>query len=338
MATFSQAQGPIAITTPLGQDALLLTDLEGREVVSELFHLRLDLLASKETPVPFEKIVGESVTVAVWLPDGGKRYFNGIVSSFTQGQRDDTFTHFRAEVVPRLWLLTKNAESRVFQDLSVPDILKEVLAGITVKFELFEHYDLRNYCVQYRESDFAFVSRLMEEEGIYYFFQHAEGSHTMIVSDAPFLHPDLPGQPTVDFEGVVGSGATRDAGHRLGEDPGTAGREVLAPRSLLRVARRDARCEAIDQRQRDKPGTVTHKLSLGGNDKLEIYDYPGGYAQRFDGIDRSGGERPAELKKIFAATTSGPSGSGWSRNQPSASRIQGASALPPFRSRDMSSL
>ena len=83
--------------------------------------------------------------------------------------------HFRAELVPKLWLLTKKVQSRIFQHLSVPDILHQVLAGLDVTYEILATYYQRDYCVQYRESDFDFASRLMEEEGIYYFFKHSDG-------------------------------------------------------------------------------------------------------------------------------------------------------------------
>src|SRR5205823_6132971 len=98
------------------------------------------------------------------------RYFNGISSRISQGPRDNTFTEYRIEIVPRFWLLTLRAQSRIFQQIAVPDILKKVLAGLDVSYELRGKYDPRDYCVQYRETDFNFASRLMEEEGIYYFF------------------------------------------------------------------------------------------------------------------------------------------------------------------------
>src|SRR5262249_33706577 len=149
----------------------------GREAISELFRFRLDLLAENRTPVAFERIVGQTVTVTVALPDGGKRYFHGLVNRFGQGKRDATFTRFRADIVPRFWLWTRRVQSRIFQHVTIPDILKQVLAGLHVKFELRGAYRPRDYCVQYRESDFAFASRLMEEEGIFYYFTHTDGDH-----------------------------------------------------------------------------------------------------------------------------------------------------------------
>src|SRR6201999_4532789 len=96
------------------------------------------------------------------------RHFSGIYSRFTQSARDNTFTSYRAEVVPELWLLTKKAQSRIFQQIPVPEILKQVLAGLDDSYQLTGTSNSRDYSVQYRETDFSFASRLMEEEGIYY--------------------------------------------------------------------------------------------------------------------------------------------------------------------------
>ena len=119
MASYSQANRPMAITTPLGPDALLLTGLSGHEGVSELFRFEMQLLAERSRPVAFEKVLGQSATVELELPGGGKRHINGIVSRLRQGRRDEDFIHYRAELVPRLWLLTRKVRSRVFQHLTV---------------------------------------------------------------------------------------------------------------------------------------------------------------------------------------------------------------------------
>ena len=232
------------------------------------------------------------------LLDDSKRYFNGIVNRFSQGARDETFNHFRADIVPKFWLLTKKVRSRIFQHLSVPDILNQVLVGFDVSYEMTGTYYQRDYCVQYRESDFDFASRLMEEEGIYYFFNHSDGNHQMMVSDNTTKHPTVSGQSTAIYEVAIGRCADRYAGHRLGKNSGTALRRMHAVGPLLRAAR------PIIWKPRKRPssrvpvGKVVHKLNLA-NDTLEIYDYPGRYAQRFDGIDPSGGDRPSDIAHIF---------------------------------------
>jgi type VI secretion system secreted protein VgrG len=168
MASYTQANRLMAVTTPLGKDAALFIGLQGREATSELFHFTLDLLAPKESPVAFDKILGQPVTAKLALAGGAARFMSGLVSRFSQGPRDTDFTHFRAEVVPQFWLCTKKVQSRTLQHLTVPDILKKVLTGLNIKWEIKGRYHPRDYFVQYRESDFAFASRLMEEESISY--------------------------------------------------------------------------------------------------------------------------------------------------------------------------
>src|SRR5262245_30024301 len=157
----------MTVKTPLGPDALLLVAFSGQEAISRLFSYRLELVAPNQVDVAFDKLLAQKVTVSVELPQNQKRHFNGIVKRCSQGSRDDTFTTYLIELVPQLWLLTKNFQSRIFQHKTVPDILKEVLKGVDPKFEIQGAFEPREYCVQYRESDFHFASRLMEEEGIY---------------------------------------------------------------------------------------------------------------------------------------------------------------------------
>jgi type VI secretion system secreted protein VgrG len=210
---YTQANRALAITTPLGPDALLLEKITGTEAISELFRFNVDVLAEKGTAVPFEGLLGQPVNMVIRRRDGVPvRYFGGIVSRVTQGPRvhgpeKDLFTRFELEVVPQLWLLTRNRQFRIFQSLSVPDILKKTLHEVwqmgadDVSFAGIQGtYYPRDYCVQYNESDFAFVSRLMEEEGIYYFFKHTDQGHQMILADDSRHHPDLPTHGTLHYE------------------------------------------------------------------------------------------------------------------------------------------
>ena len=130
MSTYTQAHRPLAIKTPLGIDVLLLTGIRGHETISQLFNFQLDLLAKSQNEIRFDRVVGQNVTVEMRLANEEKRYFNGLVKRFSQGARDEVFVHFRAELVPKLWLLTKKIRSRIFQHLSVPDILRQVLNGL----------------------------------------------------------------------------------------------------------------------------------------------------------------------------------------------------------------
>src|SRR5580658_85793 len=151
MPTYTQTDRPLIVTTPLGQDVLLLTGFHGHEGISQLFSFELEMLAERGAEIHFDKILGQSVTVELRLFNGDKRYFNGLVKRFSQGGRDEFFVKFRAEVVPRLWLLTKKVQCRIFQHLSVPDILRQLFTGLDVGYEFAGTYYPRDYCVQYRE-------------------------------------------------------------------------------------------------------------------------------------------------------------------------------------------
>jgi len=205
---YSQDHRLIAVDTPLGKDVLLLQELTGIEGISSLFSYELNLLAYENESIVFKDIVGQKVTITLHLPDGTPRYINGYVSRFTQGETDKrSFTHYHAQVVPWLWFLTRQADCRIFQNLAVPDILSQV-------FNLFEFKDFRlslknsypqlEYCVQYRETSFNFVSRLMEEFGIFYYFDHStQGKHTMVLADQSNTLPACPSSP-VSYDTQVG--------------------------------------------------------------------------------------------------------------------------------------
>ena len=298
MPDYTQDERELSITTPLGKDFLLLIGLHGREAISELFTFQLDLLAELTTKIAFDKLVGQKATVQLLLPDGKKRYFDGILRRVSQGPRDEDFVRYHAELVPKLWLLTKKVRSRIFQQMSVPDILHKVLTGLNVSYKLSASYYPRDYCVQYRESDFQFASRLMEEEGIYYFFDHTHDDHQLVLSDEPMQHPPVPQQSTVIYDELSG-GVRNDLRITAWEKS----QELRSGEYTLWDHCFELPGKNLEAKEKTiasvNVGKVTHKLSVGGNDQLEIYDYPGGYAQRFDGVNRSGANQPQSLHDVF---------------------------------------
>ena len=192
--TYNQENRLIGIDTPLGTDVLLLQGFTGREGISRLFRFDLDLASEKDS-ISFKDIIGQKVTIRVTLADNTPRYFNGFVSRFAQSGSDERFTHYQMEVVPWLWFLTRIADCRIFQEKTIPDIIEEVFksCGFTdFKLSLTATYDQREYCVQYRETDFNFVSRLMEQYGIFYFFEHENGKHTLVLADSESAHQPCP--------------------------------------------------------------------------------------------------------------------------------------------------
>lgn len=304
MPKYSQANRSLSVTTPLGTDVLLLQRVTGVEAVSRPFCFNVEMLAESTAKVKFESILGQSVTVAMVMPaDGSKRYINGIVSRFSQGERrpsaygDATFTCYSAELVPKFWTLTRIHQSRIFQQLSVPDVLKKVLTGIKVTYQLQGRYLPRDYCVQYRESDFAFASRLMEEEGIFYFFTHSDGSHQMVVADTQQSFADVPGPSSLIYETIEGGTRTEDRVHRWQKSQTVRSGRYRLWDSCFELPGKNL--ESVKPTLGSvQVGTVTHNLTAGNGD-LEIYDYPGGYAQRFDGVSPGGGDRSSDVQDIF---------------------------------------
>lgn len=299
MSSETQKNRPLSIKTPLGTDKLLLIGLSGTEGLSELFGFHMDVLAANDVDVAFDKLLGQKVTATLLLPKGGKRYFSGICSRVAQGHREADFTSYQLEIVPQLWLHTRRAQSRIFQHKSVPDILKKVLEGLDVTYELQGSFKPRDFCVQYRETDFNFANRLMEEEGIYYFFKHTADAHKMVVANTPQSHSEIPEGSKITFE-------TLDAEHLREEDRIYSWEKTQELRSGKYVLWDHSFELPHKHLEAEKPildsvsvGKVNHKLKLNMSEKLEIYDYPGEYAQRFDGIDSGGGDRAADLQNIF---------------------------------------
>lgn len=185
---FSQGNQYLSISTPLGTDKLILRSLRGEESLSSLFHYRVSMIADSDA-IDFDQLIGKAVTITITLGNGSsKRYINAIVASIalTHVDERDNVAHYEADLRPWLWMLTHSGDCRIFQNLSVPDIVEKVCGGAgytTIRKSLNSTHAAREYCVQYRETDHNFVSRLLEEEGIFYFFEHANGKHTLVLGD-----------------------------------------------------------------------------------------------------------------------------------------------------------
>ncbi|MDQ3950966.1 MAG: type VI secretion system tip protein VgrG, partial [Gemmatimonadota bacterium] len=184
--SFTQVGRPFTVTTPLGADKLLLERFTGEEGVSAPFHFTLDMV-SKSNNVSADALVRQPISINMELSDGGSRVIHGRVSRFVQLGSADGLTSYRADMVPWLWFLSLSSDCRIFQKLSVVEIIKKVFdenGFPDYQIKCVKSYPKREYCVQYRESHLDFVSRLMEEEGIFYFFEHSGSKHTMIIADA----------------------------------------------------------------------------------------------------------------------------------------------------------
>ncbi|NJD08646.1 MAG: type VI secretion system tip protein VgrG [Methylococcaceae bacterium] len=210
---FCQTHRVFQLTTPLGPNTLLFYRMEAAEALGELFEYRIDALSADESIRP-EQMLGQPVTVSMELPQGRYRYFNGFVSSFGYQGAVDHLARYQLIVRPWLWFLSRNSDCRIFQNQTVPTIVKEVFRGhgkLHFEERLSETYLPREYCVQYRESDYQFVSRLLQDEGIYYFFRHDRDSHTLILADSPAAH-----KPVQDFEQIHYRGVRDDRNEDYG--------------------------------------------------------------------------------------------------------------------------
>ena len=269
----TQANRQIAIDTPLCDDKVLLKSVSINEQMGRLFQMEAELIS--ETPdIEFDDIVGKNVTIRLNLVGKGKvRYFNGFVSRFVQGEDSGGYAHYRATIVPWLWFLTRTADCRIFQDMTVPEIVQKVFSdhGFNdFKDSISGSHRKLEYCVQYRETDFNFVSRLMEMEGIYYFFEHENGKHTLVMADSANAHSTFPDYDKILFrpEGQAGSPA------------GDINQWVLAKEV-------QSGAYALNDFDFEKPKkdlqTKSNKTRSHAGAEFEIYDYPGDYIEHADG-------------------------------------------------------
>ncbi|HUI40343.1 MAG TPA: type VI secretion system tip protein TssI/VgrG [Terriglobia bacterium] len=265
--SYTQATRLLSISTPLGEDVLLLQGLAGQEGISRPFTYELELLAPTNSAIAFNSIVGQNVTVTIQLPDGSPRYINGYVSRFAQGATDERyFTRYHAQVVPWLWFLTRHADCRIFQNMTAPDIISQV-------FQLFDFASFKNkttatypnleYCVQYRETAFNFVSRLMEQFGIFYYFDHStQGQHTLVMCDSNNGLPVCAGSP-LSYQTEVGGL----------EDP-----EVVSDWHLeqeLETGKYSVTDYDFTAPSNNLLAQNPTVVSVSPNQGLEIFDYPG---------------------------------------------------------------
>jgi type VI secretion system secreted protein VgrG len=182
----------------------------GSEGISELFRFEV-IVASEEGSLAFDDVVGKPALLTMNADEGEPRYVHGLVARLRHGDFGKKLTTYHLTVVPRPWRLLHRHDCRIFQELTAPDIIKKVLegaglaSGTDFSFAVQGTYVAREYCVQYRESDWAFISRLMEEEGIFYFFEHFADKHVLKIGDKPAAHAPIAGDSTVLFKPSLGA-------------------------------------------------------------------------------------------------------------------------------------
>src|SRR5262245_53071182 len=194
-------------TTPLGKDVLVLVRFDGREGLSELFDFRIEAFSEKPD-LPFDSAIGKQCTLKL-KTYGQEREFNGILVEAQWLGFKDHYWHYSLVLKPWFWLLTRTTDCRIFHEKKAPEIIKEVFQdrGFTdFESKLTDEgsYPKLEYCVQYRETDFNFVTRLMEKEGIYYFFKHEGGKHKLVMADSKSSHDPVPGRANTPYLPNIG--------------------------------------------------------------------------------------------------------------------------------------
>lgn len=255
-------------------ESLQLSALHGEEALGELFHYSLDLYSS-DTALDLAAMVGQPVTASVALNDGGWRHFSGRIARIVQAGGGREGASYRADLRPWLWWLTLEVDARIFQNKTVPDIITGLFQefGFTdFRNSLSATYAEREYCVQYNESTFAFISRLMEEEGIFYSFEHTASGHTLVLLDSADGYGACPGLQTATFMNTGGSRDKPDLVYRCdAEQCAVPGSYASGDFNFMTPA---------------QPLAAT----AGGKPGGRVYEYPGGYA------DSGGGQGLAALR------------------------------------------
>ncbi|HEY0006423.1 MAG TPA: type VI secretion system tip protein TssI/VgrG [Pyrinomonadaceae bacterium] len=271
-ATYTQDTVHLKVTTPLGENKLLLRSLTGEESISGLFHFHLEMV-SEDNSLDFSAIVGQSVTATIKLNDGTEHHINGLVGRFVQEDSDVRLTTYYAELHPWLWMLTKTGDCRIFQNKTVPQIIETIFSNLgftDFRNDLKATYAAREYCVQYDETAFNFVSRLMEDEGIFYFFEHTSDKHTLVLADDADSFQSCPGLDAAKYRQSDISHTDDHAITRC-----TIEEQVVTGKF------------AHDDFNFETPSTDLKVEVAGTGSEMRIYEYPGGFAKQDGGEQRA---------------------------------------------------
>jgi len=269
----SQSNREASVHCALADDVLLFKELHGSEELGRLFEWRVQMLSLKDD-IAIADVLGKSMTISVDLPEGGKRHFNGLVTRFASTGWRDGFSTYEAVLHPALWLLTRSSNCRIFQEMTALDIVKAVwgdgVYGGLIAFDskVGATCATRSYCVQYRESDFNFVCRLLEEEGIYFYFTHTADGHTMVLADSYGGHSPIDGYSAVKFRG--------EGSREISEESVTA----WAPRGEIQASAYALNDFDFEKAAASSSGGLRVKATIAAafsQAAYEQYDYPGLY-------------------------------------------------------------
>jgi type VI secretion system secreted protein VgrG len=263
----------ITLTTPLSPD-LRFDSLIYSSGLSQLEEMQVQMLSDRPDLHP-EDMLGHLVDVSIELRDGAKRHLGGYVSRFGMGKHQGRYYGYHATVVPWLWFLTRKSDCRIFQDMDVKEIVTKIFDGhssiANYEWKTTRIYRKRSYCVQYRETDYNFIARLLEDEGIYWYFEHSDQAPKLILVDMASAHAAVPGYEELPYFGNLGQ-ASPDA-------------DIVTSWNFSREVKSGK--VALTSYNFEKPGTdLKVALALQRNYALsdyELFDYQGDYMQSSDG-------------------------------------------------------
>ncbi len=267
----------VTLRAAAAPDALLFYRLRGREELGRPFRYELEALSEKDD-LPIRDLLGTGVTVTLARRDGSERYLHGLVGRAEFLGTEGPYARYGLLLVPWLWFLGRRTDCRIFQDETVPAILEAVMTAWPIAdfaIELEGSYRPREYCVQYRESDLDFLSRLAEDEGISFFFRHRADGHTLVLFDGPGPCAAVPGYERIPYL-APRPGARREREHLDGWRAAVEVRSGKAALEDFDFEKPRTDLLAVDA---DPP---PHPLA-----DAELYDYPGGYRELAAGDARA---------------------------------------------------
>ena len=271
---YSQQGMTIKVDTVIGEDAFILDSFVGNEYISNPFLFKLEMRSSNISVNPSE-IINTDVSVKFLSANTPSRFFHGVVSSFSQVGIDKQFSYYNAEIVPRFWLLKLSQSRAIYQNVSSLEIITNILEafGIVVENRLTATYLIREYCVQYDETYFDFLSRLLESEGIFYFFYFDHNGHKMVLADDATSHQDCEGGSELFYRATKPSREMSDTVSRFESTAQLVSQEVV-----------------LSDYNYHTPSSLLLSSANGQTGSGSCYEYPGCY------IDSNNGEQVSRLR------------------------------------------
>lgn len=267
----TQANRFVAIKTALDADVLLIRSMSVSEELGKPFEITAELL-SEDHEIDFDEVIAKPCAIRMELGNGRTRYFHGIVAEFSQGGLVGELASYRAVIVPWTWLLTKSSYCRTFQKITRPDVAQNVLKeqGSDIELRLSETYEKSEFIVQYRETNHNFVSRLLEHEGITYFFTHTDTKHTIVLADSPAAYEPFEGYEKIRYSSEGFDRADEQQGIRT-----LSIKQMVTPASVM--------LKDFDPLVPTKDLTKQREKTWNNSSVGSIYDYPGDYTANAEG-------------------------------------------------------